>query len=263
MPFVFASQANSVLSLSTYFFHFIAFMGSSEVINTLIPTMDNELIEPLLPPPDVNITTPSTALDNDKPTEPLPQSLDVDSTFLSYQFPQGYFQGPYIHPANAQTISTSENCVHHKDKADRLHTELDTEKTNLEAARRIQEEFDREHIELSSQMARLRAEHQLLECPICFEIPHEDAVAKINACQHKICRKCMKGFVISKLEERRYPIVCPICQTVKVEDPGGTRTLSPYFCSLLFSKIQCLFSGTLCIIRFHPERGFAVRYNPC
>ena len=220
------------------------------------PAVDNKLIEPLVPPPDVNTTTPSTALDNDQLTELLLQPPDADFTPLSYPLQQEYSQGPFIHTENAQTISTSKNCDHYKaEREDWFHTELDNEQANWEAARRIQEEFDREHIELSSQMARLRAQLQVLfECPICFEIHPEDYVANINTCQHKICRKCIKGFVISKLEERRYPIVCPICQIAKVEDPGGTKTPSPSFCSLLFFIIQCLFSGTYLYYSFSPER---------
>ncbi|KAF8479399.1 hypothetical protein JB92DRAFT_3044501 [Gautieria morchelliformis] len=96
------------------------------------------------------------------------------------------------------------------------------EEADWEVAWRAQEEFDREYNALSSETARLRDSAQvLLECPICFQTYHENFVAQIDSCRHKLCSGCMTQFVTTKLEEHRYPIICPICQARQdVKDPG-------------------------------------------
>ncbi|KAF8490479.1 hypothetical protein JB92DRAFT_3243549 [Gautieria morchelliformis] len=96
-----------------------------------------------------------------------------------------------------------------------LHHKECGEEADWEVAWRAQEEFDREHNALSSEMALL------FKCPVCFETYPEDFVAQIDSCRHKLCRRCMKEFTTSKLEEHRYPIICPICQTGQnVKEPG-------------------------------------------
>ena len=139
----------------------------------------------------------------------------------------------------------------------RVDTEPDEEQASWDAARRVQEELDREHIELSSQMARLKDMAQVLfECPVCFETHPEDFVAQIDACRHKLCRRCMRGFVTSKLEEHRYPILCPICQTKEnVKDAGGTRILllflfRPFFSFILYVCLRAIPEPSLRLLAF-------------
>jgi len=62
---------------------------------------------------------------------------------------------------------------------------------------------------------------ETFECGICFETYPEDSVAKIDRCNHQYCQECMSTYLMSKLEERRSPIVCPVCSATDGRtDPG-------------------------------------------
>lgn len=102
-------------------------------------------------------------------------------------------------------------------------TDLDlTDDSRL--ARRIQEEFDRENDELRDQVTMLiqQSVQGTFECSICFERYPYDSVALVEACEHEMCRDCAKGYLDIKLEEGRYPIMCPVCHASKnVKEPGG------------------------------------------
>lgn len=49
-------------------------------------------------------------------------------------------------------------------------------------------------------------------CFICSESYSEDDVIVVQGCQHLICKKCTSSYIISRLSENRFPIVCPLCQ---------------------------------------------------
>lgn len=82
--------------------------------------------------------------------------------------------------------------------------------------------------------ARLKAERSLLgrsglgtfECSVCFEKFSEEFVAKVSRCDHQFCRDCIRRYVETELEERKYPIFCPLCI---VDEKGKERSskLSP------------------------------------
>lgn len=56
-------------------------------------------------------------------------------------------------------------------------------------------------------------------CHICRnECPEGDS-ATVDGCGHKMCRDCMKGFIINALAQRSFPIFCPIC---RVNNGGGS-----------------------------------------
>ncbi|GJJ08134.1 hypothetical protein Clacol_002342 [Clathrus columnatus] len=96
-------------------------------------------------------------------------------------------------------------------------------------ALRMQEEFNREDTEIRNQAMMLigQAVQGTFECSICFERHPYDWVALVEACGHEMCRGCAKGYLDVKLEEGRYPIMCPMCQASKsVGEPGViTRSL--------------------------------------
>ncbi|KAN0094328.1 hypothetical protein V8E55_002615 [Tylopilus felleus] len=51
------------------------------------------------------------------------------------------------------------------------------------------------------------------ECVICFEnIPEEEGI-RLVPCAHGFCRDCLAGHVCSKIEERKFPVFCPLCMT--------------------------------------------------
>lgn len=68
------------------------------------------------------------------------------------------------------------------------------------------------------------SEHQeIFECIICMEKMPLDDVANVDLCGHKLCRDCMKSYVSSKIEERKYPIMCPVCSAQNTADMVGSK----------------------------------------
>ncbi|KAI0347119.1 hypothetical protein BDW22DRAFT_1367462 [Trametopsis cervina] len=81
--------------------------------------------------------------------------------------------------------------------------------------------FDEEDRRLAAERRRLKShEPKLFRCGVCFEDHPEDYVASVEPCGHRFCRECMRDYVRSKVDEHRYPIPCPLCQT----DPATSNT---------------------------------------
>lgn len=51
----------------------------------------------------------------------------------------------------------------------------------------------------------------LFECPICMDEIPANLIARIDSCGHAFCRECLRGHVTARLDERRFPILCPTC----------------------------------------------------
>ena len=77
---------------------------------------------------------------------------------------------------------------------------------DLSYAKRLQSEFDNE----------------VFECGICMEEMPEDFVARTDPCGHAFCRECVRGYVSTRLEERRFPVLCPTCTAGKGKGKGIT-----------------------------------------
>ncbi|CAE6491322.1 unnamed protein product [Rhizoctonia solani] len=94
------------------------------------------------------------------------------------------------------------------------------EARSLEVAFRLQQQFDDETIQLSLAEALARSmEQPQFECRICMETCSDEDIAWVDGCEHSCCRECMRGDIQSKIEERRYPIPCPLC----VAGAGGNH----------------------------------------
>ncbi|KAJ7787911.1 hypothetical protein B0H14DRAFT_274801 [Mycena olivaceomarginata] len=89
-------------------------------------------------------------------------------------------------------------------------------------AQALQREFEAEDALLVAERAALQKEVQaVFECGVCFDKYPEDYVTRIPDCTHGFCRDCMKGYVVSKLQDKLYPIFCPICVTDNARvEPG-------------------------------------------
>lgn len=87
-------------------------------------------------------------------------------------------------------------------------------------------EFAEEDATLRQQADDLKGLVQTtFECSVCMEVIPEDDVAKMDNCRHSFCRDCIRQYIISKIEDHRYPIVCPICATDKENrNPGSMFT---------------------------------------
>ncbi|KAF9821242.1 hypothetical protein IEO21_00850 [Rhodonia placenta] len=80
----------------------------------------------------------------------------------------------------------------------------------------MQREFDGEDARLKAQMTTLKhTAPGIFECGICLEEFNVDVVARIDICGHQFCRTCILGHTAAKIDERRYPIVCPVCMADK------------------------------------------------
>ena len=63
---------------------------------------------------------------------------------------------------------------------------------------------------------------RLFTCGVCFDEQPEDFITRIETCDHQFCRDCIQGHVKSKLQERRFPVMCPSCMTSQSGAPGGS-----------------------------------------
>ncbi|KAH9853651.1 hypothetical protein C2E23DRAFT_884804 [Lenzites betulinus] len=83
--------------------------------------------------------------------------------------------------------------------------------------------YDEENRMLEDQFRQLQAEQpQFFECGICFEQIQEDYIARVHPCKHAFCRDCLTGWAGSKIDEHRYPVLCPVCvaDRSRKEAPG-------------------------------------------
>jgi hypothetical protein len=91
----------------------------------------------------------------------------------------------------------------------------DTDDSILEALL-LQNEFDKEDRTLSAQRTQLaKSAQQLFECGICMEDMPDDSIARPDPCGHTFCRECLRQHVTTRLNEHRFPILCPSCTAGK------------------------------------------------
>ncbi|KAH7904028.1 hypothetical protein BJ138DRAFT_1131141 [Hygrophoropsis aurantiaca] len=94
-----------------------------------------------------------------------------------------------------------------------------------ELAIHMQREFDKEDSHLRAQKDDLaNISQNLFECGICFDEQPEGDVIRLEPCGHPFCRTCAKDYVASKLDEHRFPILCPTCAVDKSQGNPGTVT---------------------------------------
>ena len=93
-------------------------------------------------------------------------------------------------------------------------------------AMRLQNEFDEEDRALSAQRTKFaKSTQRLFECGICMEEMPDDSIARPDPCGHVFCRECLREHVTARLNEHRFPILCPTCTAGKgkgKEATGGT-----------------------------------------
>jgi hypothetical protein len=90
---------------------------------------------------------------------------------------------------------------------------------------RLQWKIDKDRT-FSAQRAKLsKSTQRLFECGICMEEMPNDSIARPDPCGHAFCRECLRGHVTARLNEHRFPILCPTCTAGKgkgKEAAGGT-----------------------------------------
>ncbi|KAF8491336.1 hypothetical protein F5888DRAFT_1058472 [Russula emetica] len=72
----------------------------------------------------------------------------------------------------------------------------------------------------SAQNLLAAAEQQrVFDCRVCLDTLPEESIARIDPCGHSFCRECIRGFIVSQIESRRFPVLCPTCTA----GPGNIR----------------------------------------
>lgn len=134
------------------------------------------------------------------------------------------------HPTTS--ASSSSGVVHQQSQSKEQPSSLDETGLNpidgtdeaFHDALELQHQFDQEDQQLRRQMTRLAQDvQQTFRCEVCFDELPEDVVMRVNGCGHGFCRDCIRGHVQSKLQDHRYPILCPVCAASKGDDqkPSG------------------------------------------
>lgn len=90
-------------------------------------------------------------------------------------------------------------------------------------ALQLQATFDSENEFLLKQKHELtQTAQRQYHCGICLDDFPEDDAVRIDACGHEICRDCAHGHVCNKIEEHRFPVLCPVCMADhKNQHPGS------------------------------------------
>ncbi|KAI9460717.1 hypothetical protein F5148DRAFT_1216362 [Russula earlei] len=65
-------------------------------------------------------------------------------------------------------------------------------------------------------LAAVRAElaaaaWRVVYCVVCMDSLPEKSMTRIEPCGHSFCRDCVRGLVVSQIESRRFPVLCPTC----------------------------------------------------
>lgn len=123
------------------------------------------------------------------------------------------------------TPSSGENLVQDRDAPD----EWALDSISTSAALELQQFFDVEDMQLRNQMQALATTvPRNFLCAICMdEQPVDNSV--VLDCNHPMCRACVRGHVCSKIEEHRFPILCPVCMTEQNNrQPGGWESYFLY-----------------------------------
>jgi hypothetical protein len=70
-------------------------------------------------------------------------------------------------------------------------------------------------------------EKEMIACQICLDEEPLDESVVIQSCGHSFGRECMRSYILSRLDERRFPIPCPCCSAADDagSNPGRTQPL--------------------------------------
>jgi hypothetical protein len=88
--------------------------------------------------------------------------------------------------------------------------------TSSQLAVMLQRRFDEENRLLAAERAELaaaaaEAQQRVFDCGVCMDTLPEESIARIEPCGHSFCRGCVRGLIVSHVELRRFPVLCPTC----------------------------------------------------
>ena len=97
--------------------------------------------------------------------------------------------------------------------------------SSAEYAAMLQSQFDEEDRMLAAERAQLAtAAQHVFDCGVCMDTLPEDSIARIDPCGHSFCRECVRSLIVSQIESRRFPVLCPTCtaeRTTGTEETGS------------------------------------------
>ena len=87
----------------------------------------------------------------------------------------------------------------------------------------LQRQFDDEDHRLRNEREALTSvQPSTFTCSVCTDEHSEEFVARVQGCGHGFCRDCLKQYTASKLDEHRFPIMCPNCVADNTgKEPGS------------------------------------------
>ena len=87
----------------------------------------------------------------------------------------------------------------------------------------LQQKFDDEDSRLRSEREALASvQLSIFTCAVCTDEFSEEYVARVPGCGHGFCRECLRTYAASKLEEHRFPVLCPSCVADNTgKEPGS------------------------------------------
>lgn len=78
----------------------------------------------------------------------------------------------------------------------------------------LQRQFDEEDRRLAAERAELAVaaeKERVFDCGMCMDTLPEESIARIEPCGHSFCRECVRELIVSQIESRRFPVLCPTC----------------------------------------------------
>ena len=185
-----------------------------------------------------SITTPF----NDKNVS-LPQAPESDIIGPSGTSNTQIKLDPHVHNRNnAKDISNPTSRFQNDEGASMLVSDH-------EYALGRQRAFEHEQREIEEMHARLLVEYpeqKVFECGICLEMSLIDFATPIDGCEHVLCRNCLKNYVVSRLDEGRYPVVCPVCSADKIGQNPGCESVISIVTSVPVDPQCCSCCGSCC-----------------
>jgi hypothetical protein len=70
---------------------------------------------------------------------------------------------------------------------------------------------------------RENTQPRMIECGVCVEKYPDGQIISLAPCGHVFCRQCIGSHVGAKLQQRLFPVSCPVCMAeCKKRNPGST-----------------------------------------
>ena len=96
----------------------------------------------------------------------------------------------------------------------------------------LQSQFDEEDRMLAAERAKLAtAAQNVFDCGVCMDTLPEESIARIDPCGHSFCRECVRSLIVSQIESRRFPVLCPTCTAERTTGTDETGSKPGRMCS--------------------------------